>query len=266
MHPKWHIVSIFLLIEIFTQISVFRLVFFRCHSVSPKWGFHKRFRCPIALPDRLAQLNVLLLCNHIVHYIRLSFLFQSSLPQGERRSKVDQFLDLVKISIHAPTRGATDRLLYLSEVRHISIHAPTRGATLTPRKRSRRNTISIHAPTRGATCFMGYHFLIQTFQSTLPRGERLLSAQAAIKQQVFQSTLPRGERQLLANSETLIEQFQSTLPRGERRVPDRQRQFTFSISIHAPTRGATQRLRVPRYPVQYFNPRSHEGSDVSGTG
>ena len=107
MHPKWHIVSIFLLIEIFTQISVFRLVFFRCHSVSPKWGFHKRFRCPIALPDRLAQLNVLLLCNHIVHYIRLSFLFQSSLPQGERRSKVDQFLDLVKISIHAPTRGAT---------------------------------------------------------------------------------------------------------------------------------------------------------------
>ena len=107
MHAKLDILYIFLLIEIFTQISVFRLVFFRCHSVSPKWGFHKRFRCPIALPDRLAQLNVLLLCNHIVHYIRLSFLFQASLPQGERRSKVDQFLDLVKISIHAPTRGAT---------------------------------------------------------------------------------------------------------------------------------------------------------------
>ena len=137
MHPKWHIVSIFLLIEIFTQISVFRLVFFRCHSVSPKWGFHKRFRCPIALPDRLAQLNVLLLCNHM-------------LPQGERRSKVDQFLDLVKISIHAPTRGATFRIV-------VFFHA---------------DPISIHAPTRGATCFMGYHFLIQTFQSTLPRGER----------------------------------------------------------------------------------------------
>ena len=90
MHPKWHIDSIFLLIEIFTQISVFRLVFFRCHSVSPKWGFHKRFRCPIALPDRLAQLNVLLLCNHIVHYIRLSFLFQSTLPRGERRAYPDR--------------------------------------------------------------------------------------------------------------------------------------------------------------------------------
>ena len=174
MHPKWHIVSIFLLIEIFTQISVFRLVFFRCHSVSPKWGFHKRFRCPIALPDRLAQLNVLLLCNHIVHYIRLSFLFQSSLPQGERRSKVDQFLDLVKISIHAPTRGATALPCLCPVPPQISIHAPTRGATVSylsqqqhteefqstlprgerPSRTSYREfilTISIHAPTRGAT-------------------------------------------------------------------------------------------------------------------
>ena len=173
MHPKWHIVSIFLLIEIFTQISVFRLVFFRCHSVSPKWCFHKRFRCPIALPDRLAQLNVLLLCNHIVHYIRLSFLFQSSLPQGERRSKVDQFLDLVKISIHAPTRGATFRIVVFFHADPISIHAPTRGATLykstiqhfqiyfNPRSHEGSDKvverietpvhISIHAPTRGAT-------------------------------------------------------------------------------------------------------------------
>lgn len=39
----------------------FHLVFFRCHSVSPKWGFHKRFRCPITLPNRLAQLDILLL-------------------------------------------------------------------------------------------------------------------------------------------------------------------------------------------------------------
>ena len=49
-----------------------------------------RFRCPIALPDRLAQLNVLLLCNHTVHYIRLSFLFQSTRPRGERRNYPDR--------------------------------------------------------------------------------------------------------------------------------------------------------------------------------
>ena len=150
------------------------------------------------------------------------------------------------------------------------------------------NYISIHAPTRGATLFSSIATKVALFQSTLPRGERLLSAQAAIKQQVFQSTLPRGERQLLANSETLIEQFQSTLPRGERRVPDRQRQFTFSISIHAPTRGATcppdlcshlqgisihaptrgaTSMSLTQICIRsYFNPRSHEGSDATAAG
>ncbi len=36
----------------------------------------------------------------------------------------------------------------------------------------------------------------------------------------------------------------------------------YQISIHAPTRGATQ-FRIVKYiPNHYFNPRSHEGSDV----
>ena len=34
------------------------------------------------------------------------------------------------ISIHAPTRGATDSLTYYKLIGSISIHAPTRGATL----------------------------------------------------------------------------------------------------------------------------------------
>ena len=56
----------------------------------------------------------------------------------------------------------------------------------------------------------------------------------------FQSTLPRGERLLLQIRQMRLMQFQSTLPRGERR-----RQFCLRnnwnilISIHAPTRGAT---------------------------
>ena len=88
-------------------MSVFHLVFFRCHSVSPKWGFHKRFRCPITLPNRLAQLDVLLLCNHIVHYIRLSFRFQSPLPRGERQGIPCDQSKHRTISIRAPARGAT---------------------------------------------------------------------------------------------------------------------------------------------------------------
>ena len=101
-----------------------------------------------------------------------------------------------KISIHAPTRGAT---IFFSRFRRssgISIHAPTRGATpltaglitlsdyFNPRSHERSDLvrtgkimsdvlISIHAPTRGATQFPRFHLLYYIFQSTLPREERL---------------------------------------------------------------------------------------------
>ena len=93
-------------------MSVFHLVFFRCHSVSPKWGFHKRFRCPITLPNRLAQLDVLLLCNHIVHYIRLSFRFQSPLPRGERHTRIACTRLTLKFQSALP-RGERQKVGYL---------------------------------------------------------------------------------------------------------------------------------------------------------
>ena len=80
-----------------------------------------------------------------------------------------------KISIHAPTRGATplgviticksdnfnprshegsdeeeQKFLYKGD---ISIHAPTRGATVDAMYTGANYDISIHAPTRGATHF-----------------------------------------------------------------------------------------------------------------
>ena len=54
------------------------------------------------------------------------------------------------ISIHAPTRGATMRFFIAVNI-NISIHAPTRGATLNRKQFIRCLLISIHAPTRGAT-------------------------------------------------------------------------------------------------------------------
>ena len=39
---------------------------------------------------------------------------------------------IIRISIHAPTRGATERMLLMSVILSISIHAPTRGATFLP--------------------------------------------------------------------------------------------------------------------------------------
>ena len=55
----------------------------------------------------------------------------------------------------------------------ISIHAPTRGATLECLKGYHVFMISIHAPTRGATSYrLVERFSRGIFQSTLPRGER----------------------------------------------------------------------------------------------
>ena len=99
--------------------------------------------------------------------------FQSTLPRGERRRKWKVFLvciyfnprshegsDLyalnlisiyMRISIHAPTRGATTSRFIGWRVRMISIHAPTRGATKVWFADPETIKISIHAPTRGAT-------------------------------------------------------------------------------------------------------------------
>ena len=76
--------------------------------------------------------------------------------------------------------------------------------------------ISIHAPTRGATLLKLAISISLIFQSTLPREERPMLLYRSAVMLLFQSTLPREERPSLYNSLCLI-----------------------TISIHAPTRGAT---------------------------
>ena len=147
------------------------------------------------------------------HFVR----FQSTLPQGERRALWQQCLTVLKdfnprshkgsdvfprsnvllfqrISIHAPTRGATKVLSFLHHPCSISIHAPTRGATGKEFKLPEDITISIHAPTRGATAMElgrpSYGF-ISIHAPT--RGATLTEISMSV-QRIFQSTLPQGER------------------------------------------------------------------------
>ena len=63
------------------------------------------------------------LCNECI--------FQSTLPREERLSPTFTYANILCISIHAPTRGATYSHISNNEIRakFISIHAPTRGAT-----------------------------------------------------------------------------------------------------------------------------------------
>ena len=98
--------------------------------------------------------------------------FQSTLPQGERHLTFKIKPAISCISIHAPTRGATEWLgeQFISDA--ISIHAPTRGATSFGFCTRPIHPISIHAPTRGATHHALLWFINIQFQSTLPQGER----------------------------------------------------------------------------------------------
>ena len=84
-------------------------------------------------------------------FVKVKARFQSTLPRGERPHPDKSPVSSGLISIHAPTRGATRESCRRESVVRISIHAPTRGATVPNTVPSSFTTISIHAPTRGAT-------------------------------------------------------------------------------------------------------------------
>ncbi len=64
----------------------------------------------------------------------------------------DFTLTVTSISIHAPTNGATSyEWAFCKGNMQISIHAPTNGATHPVQSNSHSISISIHAPTNGAT-------------------------------------------------------------------------------------------------------------------
>ena len=125
---------------------------------------------------------------------------------------------------------------------------------------------------------------IRQFQSTLPRGERLIDADELIKRIGFQSTLPRGERlykdvgnkkcqtdfnpRSREGSDRKCQRISYSAERISIHAPARGatpattgQTITVVISIHAPARGATGLLYLYRLPQSNFNPRSREGSD-----
>ena len=80
--------------------------------------------------------------------------FQSTLLQEERLEPITLYDVPKRLSIHAPTRGATNTPKTSSDVLDLSIHAPTRGATRIKYLFVDNKMLSIHAPTRGATAKM----------------------------------------------------------------------------------------------------------------
>ena len=150
----------------------------------------------------------------------------------------------------------------LDQPEDISIHAPTRGATLCSGIYSPGVIISIHAPTRGATMCLDCAFMFPM---------------------IFQSTLLQEERRRRVHGCWNFRRYFN--PRSYKRSDNfSSSYFPFtSISIHAPTRGATMftlttanslsrfqstllqeerpRLRHHKNAWIYFNPRSYKRSD-----
>ena len=83
--------------------------------------------------------------------------FQSTRPRGARREPRKARRGQQRVSIHAPTRGATAVDAPAGDRREVSIHAPTRGATGGLRHDHGNGLVSIHAPTRGATRRVAVH-------------------------------------------------------------------------------------------------------------
>ena len=81
-----------------------------------------------------------------------------------------------------------------------------------------------------------------TFQSTLPRGERLTFYFCMLIATYFNPRSREGSDGKSVKVIGNIYEFQSTLPRGERRVAYKAIQELSKISIHAPARGATSIL------------------------
>ena len=144
------------------------------------------------------------------------------------------------VSIHAPTKGATDiERLLLGEPRcfnprshegsdfRIFSHMPLMHrfqSTLPRRERqetrvtlARYQTVSIHAPTKGATPSSVFGSADRSrFNPRSHEGSDVYVRVAHISRSVFQSTLPRRERRSFHAVATLPSLFQSTLPRRER--------------------------------------------------
>ena len=143
-------------------------------------------------------------------------MFQSTHPRGVRRLST----------------GSSRRSIGFNPRTH-------EGCDIIGRKRRKFFSVSIHAPTRGATrqnCVRGS---VTLFQSTHPRGVRLLSVRSYVENVVFQSTHPRGVRLPVVIVFSACKSFNPRTHEGCDRWQGK------SVKT-----------------IKRFNPRTHEGCDV----
>ena len=157
--------------------------------------------------------------------------------------------------------GSDPALVILDTAHTISIHAPAKGATVAALHFTRlRRRISIHAPAKGATDEKTGELVQGTFQSTLPRRERLRHGGRGLRRTHFNPRSREGSDTRASPGSAAAAHFNPRSREGSdkftiikiqkeinfnprsREGSDQSTSTTFpvsAISIHAPAKGAT---------------------------
>ena len=152
----------------------------------------------------------------------------------------EKFNAMMAISIHAPTRGATQQSFIQQTAKRFQSTLP----------REER-----HARSR-------FDYLVFQFQSTLPREERPNLCTCCVGNAYFNPrSHERSDRKRTIHDDSYSYFNPRSHERSDPLVYDDS--LSYYISIHAPTRGATTTLIMFTYIVLDFNPRSHERSDIT---
>ena len=126
----------------------------------------------------------------------------------------------------------------------ISIHAPPRGATSHGMPCLTSKSISIHAPPRGATSIRaGCTSSASAFQFTPLREGRLDDVMNALKPILFQFT-PLREGRHVSDEGVRVHFYFNSRPSARGDSCTSISSVLFTISIHAPPRGATQLIGI----------------------
>ena len=166
--------------------------------------------------------------------------FQFTHPGGVRLSRGDADSCILRVSIHAPGRGATKHARRRTR-KHASFNSRTREGCDATALSYRWGTGRFNSRTREGCDYCGQFQLNndKRFQFTHPGGVRLGDIMEGWCSSMFQFTHPGGVRRA----------FKVKV------VP------TTQVSIHAPGRGATGTPRTCRRAWACFNSRTREGCD-----
>ena len=148
--------------------------------------------------------------------------------------------------------------------RHYGFNPRSREGSDRKISRNRRTAfdVSIHAPARGATRSRFRTTYVVGFNPRSREGSDSIYTGISSSASTFQSTLPRGER---LHCRRTISHFRKSFNPRSREGSDVAGHFTrchsLGVSIHAPARGATHKSDYSIAIIFGFNPRSREGSD-----